>query len=459
MIPKRLIYFVYLFELIFIPNILYCQDTISLSEKNYKLLLASYNGQVDSILYWLNLGADVNTLSSDGITPLNYAIYSGNIDAVKALVLNGADVNYYSFLCLPPIFLATSYNQANIVEFLLSKNAKTDILIKKKVSVLHYAIKYADTNIVNMLIKSNINLINLKDEDNNTPLHIAVFFKRYDVVDILLRYTKNVSVPDKYGITPLLLSIYKSDTLMAKKLLFYGAKPNETSNKGYGIYEFAVLSENNEMIDWVFKNFNSSQKPGNSLIKLAYFTGNRQLVKTLKSNGIPDYYGLAFQNMHLGFSELFTYNDFMFGVQSKFTDFKYGLLFSLNYNWRFWKNRILVTTDEPHTYLQFWEKRQMIGSSIEKRIKIIDNQNNTIYLLPGAYVYYTFGKYNGSLEKPESYAFISPSLTVFIQSKIFAYSFGIEYFKFKDIKANPIHIKFCQLITIPFYKFNKNISW
>ncbi|GAB4462662.1 MAG: hypothetical protein Fur0028_14820 [Bacteroidales bacterium] len=77
-----------------IPHVFAQQDTLSDADKNYNLILAAYNGKVDSVLYWLNAGANPNAVSSDGVCVLNYAIQSGQYNSVKALVFNGSDVNY-----------------------------------------------------------------------------------------------------------------------------------------------------------------------------------------------------------------------------------------------------------------------------------------------------------------------------------------------------------------------------
>lgn len=433
----------------------------SKEEINYKLLLSSYYGITDSILYWLNLGADVNALSDEGISSLNYAIQSKNLNAVKALVFNGADVNYYSYNTIPAIFLAVALNQQSIVEFLLSKNAKTNITIKKKVSVLHYATKFADTNVIKLLIKYDSKLLQLKDEDGNTPLMTAVYFNRADVVTLLCRYYDNVSVPDKFGISPFLLSIMKSDTVIAEKLLSCGANCNEVSHNEYGVLEYSLISKNKNVLNWTFKRC-VNYKPKSSVIKLAYLIGDRKLARELKKTGKTHFWGLVFQNINVGFSNIFTSNDFMFGLKSQIIESHLGFHASISYHTRLWSNRIIIPTQENNVLLQVWEQRHLLGTHFYKHLRLYNINDFFIYGLIGASYYYTNGRYRGFEYKPEAYNITTPSLGIFLKKNKFAFALSAEYFKFKDINAKSFHFNFSQFYSIPLnrvYIPKKEIVW
>ena len=57
------------------------------------LMLASYNGRLETTQALLDLGAEADLRNSRGQTPLGGACYKGNIEIVKLLVEFGADVN------------------------------------------------------------------------------------------------------------------------------------------------------------------------------------------------------------------------------------------------------------------------------------------------------------------------------------------------------------------------------
>lgn|GEM_PF-4234676 len=454
-------YFLFFCFFIIHKNFFSQNDTLSKDYLNYKLLISSYYGITDSILYWLNKGADVNAISSDGISAINYAIQSKNINAVKALVLNGADINNYNYYSLPPIFLAVAYNQQSMVEFLLSKNAKTNITIKKNVSLLHYATKFADTNIIKLLIDNDYKLLFLKDEDGNTPLMTAIYFNRADVVQLLCRYSNLVSIPDNLGLTPLLLSVMKGNIVYAEQLINCGANIKEKSYNGYGIVEYAIISKNKDMLDWCLRNY-TVEKNNTSAIKLAYVLGERKLAKELNKNRSNIFYGFVFQKLNVGLSNIFTSNDYLLGIKSQILEFNYGMHFSISYHTRLWFNRVLFPTKEENVYNQLWERRSLLGAQLYKHIRLYKNNHYTSYLLIGTSYYYTFGTYRGTNFKPQSYSITTPVVSILFQSKLFAFSISTEYFKFKNLNANGLHFKICQFFTIPFYRIyipKKKITW
>jgi hypothetical protein len=54
-------------------------------------------GDNDRILHLLRVGADVNAMNSDSMTPLTYAVFKGNLEAMKLLVDFGADTSIQGF--------------------------------------------------------------------------------------------------------------------------------------------------------------------------------------------------------------------------------------------------------------------------------------------------------------------------------------------------------------------------
>ncbi len=440
----------------------FCQhDTLSTEDLNYRLLIASYYGITDSILYWLNAGADVNSRSDDGITALNYAIQSNNAEAAKILIANGADVNYHSYYALPPLFMAVAYNQLPTVEFLLKKGANTSTTIKNKVTILHYAIKFADTTIIKLLIEKNNKLLYLKDDDGNSPLMVAIYFHRYDVVQFLCQSIPGLLQPDEKGITPLLLAVLKADTTLAEQLIRCGASITETSYNGYGIVEYALLSRNNDVLSWAIRKTNK-QSLHSSLIKLAYVIGDRSKARLFRKAGAKPHWGFILSNLNIGTSHLLGKQDYMFGISSQITEYHYGINISLEYSSRLWANRILLFTDEPNVFIQAWERRSLLGFSATKHIRLLQNKHNKLFMNIGATSYFTYGKYRGFEEKPASFFLFTPILQLNYQMSYVAFSISAEYFKFKDVHAAPLHIKLTQYFTIPlnnYYIPKKQIVW
>lgn len=65
----------------------------SADEPDVKLCDAVWDGNEETVKDLIILGADVNTFSQNGNTPLHLAIEQGYLEIIKILVQSGADVN------------------------------------------------------------------------------------------------------------------------------------------------------------------------------------------------------------------------------------------------------------------------------------------------------------------------------------------------------------------------------
>jgi ankyrin repeat protein len=60
--------------------------------KNTPICWAAYFGYIDIVQLLITSGADINTINSDGKTPLVIATERGNINVRKALIAAGASL-------------------------------------------------------------------------------------------------------------------------------------------------------------------------------------------------------------------------------------------------------------------------------------------------------------------------------------------------------------------------------
>lgn len=427
---------------------LHAQDSLSQEEKDFNLLIAAYKGNADSIIYWLNNGANANATTDEGICALNYAIQSESLLAVKALVLNGADVNHFNRFCLPPLFMAVAYNQYNMVAFLLDKNANIYQTIDRKKSILHYAIEFASFDIVSLLIQRGANIY-ARDADLNTPLHYAIFFKRRDLFPLLVNQ-KSASLSDKNGITPLLYALQLGDTLLAKDLIAFTPDSGLYSKDNYGPYEHAFISGNHEMLQWTLNQFPKLKK-NHFLVKLAYTNENRKMARTFRKYGFKSYIWPVFSYIQPGLSITFSNKDAMTGFNLQFYESHYGFNVALLYKTRLWWNRILIKEGE-NTYFQFWERRSMSGIFISKKIIWYRTNKVRIGNEIGFIPYWTYGRYRGVETRPQSYGFCSPYISLFLKTQKFTYLLALERYQFNNLDAETYHICLGLYLNLPVNK-------
>ena len=110
---------------------------------------------------------------------------------------------------------AILFRQKDIIALLISKNCKLDVLDSDGRSIFFIPIKYGYDEIVSLLINfSNtvigIPLLEILDNHSNIPLHYAIMFDRYNVINEMLSLNFNINFKDNDGNTALHLIIKKS---------------------------------------------------------------------------------------------------------------------------------------------------------------------------------------------------------------------------------------------------------
>ena len=114
-------------------------------------------------------------VNKDHGEPLRNAAEYGNMNAVKYLIQYGADVNLVSSDGVTPLLLASKGNHLDVVDILLKYTADVNIETNKKETPLTISCKTSNLQLVNLLLSSNpVPDLNQKNHDEKTPLEIAI---------------------------------------------------------------------------------------------------------------------------------------------------------------------------------------------------------------------------------------------------------------------------------------------
>jgi len=144
------------------------------------LIDAVQSGLAATVERLLDDGASIGVRDNEGLTPLHLAVGAGRKDIVRILLLKGASIHAGNAKGETPLTLALA-GGLNIVELLLTKdriNAPNDIGEEP----LHLAIKFgASEGIISRMVDLGADL-SASDAQGNTPLHLALASKRYDIV-------------------------------------------------------------------------------------------------------------------------------------------------------------------------------------------------------------------------------------------------------------------------------------
>lgn len=152
--------------------------------------------KMDIVERLIQLGADINKTSMNGITPLNFACHYSMVDMVDFLLKNGADCEIPNRFNVFPLTKACVEGCDEIIKMLLEIGAKIDVksnnnltpLIAyimndhpKNIEILHKLIEYSANVISEKLIDKKW-LIDVKLYNGKTAYDIYVE-KQYNCLD------------------------------------------------------------------------------------------------------------------------------------------------------------------------------------------------------------------------------------------------------------------------------------
>ncbi|QRM13767.1 ankyrin repeat family protein [Fowlpox virus] len=145
----------------------------------------------------LESGADTHEIYTKN-HPIIEAIKLDNLPLVRLLLRHGADVNTFDPLYGYPIHLAIRYGNIDIIKELLYHGVIESYSLYP--SLLHQSIMCNNKEVVLLLISMGFD-VNAKDNEGNTPMHLAVQKNLVGIVKILLDKGADTSIINNLSVT------------------------------------------------------------------------------------------------------------------------------------------------------------------------------------------------------------------------------------------------------------------
>mgnify|MGYP005865090663 CR=1 FL=1 len=134
----------------------------------------------------------------------------------------------------------TIKNTADWYFFLLKNTRYYIIKFKSKMSImnqkdsngdtaLHLSMKKGDLDMVTSLVENGAD-VNLRNNHGDSPLLIATFFNHLEAVKYLLKKGAGINLPNLNGVTPLHIASIQGNVEIVKFLLASGADLSATCN-------------------------------------------------------------------------------------------------------------------------------------------------------------------------------------------------------------------------------------
>ncbi len=431
-------------------------DTTSQDQLDFQLVVTASKGDASTVLYLLGKGANVNATADNRISALMYAAQNGHLLVVKTLVANGADVNYFPDYEMPTLSSAVVNNQFEIAEYLIHKGANVDIAEYRKITPLMYAAAYGNLPITKLLLKAKAD-INLKDVYGNDALIMSVLYEHPEVTAILLKAGANPNSFDNKKFSPLIIAAQNGQTYYFEMLKYYKADFSFKNIDYYSALDMAVINKQPESISKLLQYDSIKNKESNNPVKLAYLSGNKELIPVLRKGGCKPYLLPLFDKVSVGYGADASINDLMFGTSIGIYETRYNFMFSFSYFSRFWAKRILVNYGND-MFIQFWERRSFLSFGLDKRFKLKGNGNKQTGVFIGAKEIYTYGHYRGAIIIPPRDWILMPAIGFYSDGNYGGVSLSLEYVDFKMINVSPVRINATAYMFIGLKKFNKTLK-
>lgn len=216
-----------------------------------------------------------------------YAEFKKLLDKVDNTQINIKDDNH-NYL----ITYAIARNNIEIVKLLLDKEAKTDIYDQEGKTILYLPIKYAYNEILTLLLHHDTTIthyhtkmVDIKDSQNNIPLHYAILFKNIYALNELLKYDSDTNSRDHNDNTSLHLATYSKNYDMCNMIIKKGVNINAITSMGESSLHIACNLKTYEIAELLLKhNIDPNiQDTNNEITALMYtiYSHNVKLFKLL----------------------------------------------------------------------------------------------------------------------------------------------------------------------------------
>ena len=177
--------------------------------------------RIAELLYLHGAVVDISCLWER--TPLHAASLQGNIDTVRWLLDHGADANSRQDDLWTPLHLTAWRGRPKVARALLERNADIHSRSDDGRAPLHMASEFGHPDVVQLFLEHGADMY-ARDDEGSTPLHLASSNGRIEVVRLLLEHGVNPDVEDIGGLTPFQIASYCGRDEIARLLTEHRCK-------------------------------------------------------------------------------------------------------------------------------------------------------------------------------------------------------------------------------------------
>jgi ankyrin repeat protein len=242
---------------------------------------AVFAGDSRQIIYYLELGADINSIIKDGLTPLMIACKRKKPHIVLTLLNRGANVHLKTWNKSTAFLTASLYPNAEIIALLKEKGGKFAARLHE---LAH------DGNIKELEGEAKKGVpIDVLDDHGNTPLLLATANGQLKTVQWLRDNGASLTAKNIYGHTALLLAAANGQ-LEAIQWLLEKRRASLAEKDQYGQTALLIAAAHGQLetVQWLLDNGASlaeKDRYGQTALLIAAANGQLETVQWLLDNG------------------------------------------------------------------------------------------------------------------------------------------------------------------------------
>jgi len=258
-------------------------STISLLDKIDATVEYARSGNTYMIELLIKHGVKANDKNILGITPFHMARDNNHVQAMQLLIAHGADVNLLKPE-IQPLDEATYEGNKDMVQTLLALEVNPSLSLATPLNIASW---HGRTEIVALLLKHGTN-VNQAGVDGWTALNIASRRGHIGIVELLLNHGANVNQENNMRQTPLKNALKNGYTEIIELLLAHGADVNHRNNKGQTPLYVESFNNHVDIVRFLLKKtdakVNLADADGNTPLHCAASQGHIEIVKLLLYN-------------------------------------------------------------------------------------------------------------------------------------------------------------------------------
>ncbi|RGP71794.1 ankyrin repeat [Fusarium sporotrichioides] len=213
------------------------------------LLVASMSGEIRTVQLLVKLGADAGLQDKAGNTPIHHAAKNDHTTLVEYLIGLGAEltvINNYGYNVLSVAALGKAQHVADLILQL----ENVDVNQQDRPSVIVPLISAARSGSFEIacLLVQNGALLEVTDDNGNTPLHTASTYGHPEVARFLLEKGANIESRNISQQTPFLFAAFCGEIGMVRLLAEYGADLEAKDSDGCCALHYAAANTNDLLL-------------------------------------------------------------------------------------------------------------------------------------------------------------------------------------------------------------------